>query len=209
MKQASFQTRKRLPMYLGYLRTLSQTQDETAHVSATSIAAALGLNDVLVRKDLASVSEGGKPKTGYGARSLAQDIEKCLGGQELLGAVLVGAGGFGRAVLGFEDFARYGLDVAMVFDADVRLAGTRAGGRCVLPLERLEDLCLKLRPRAGIIAVTDTQAQAVCDRLLCCGIRAVWNLSPAALKVPDGVLVIDEDIGASLRALARRAAQPD
>ena len=52
-------TLQRLPMYLSYIKGLPE--DAPKNISATTIAEALQLNDVQVRKDLASVSSSGKP----------------------------------------------------------------------------------------------------------------------------------------------------
>ena len=58
----------RLPVYLNYLKSLPETGNP--YISATGIAAALGMGEVQVRKDLASVSGAGKPKVGYVVRDL-------------------------------------------------------------------------------------------------------------------------------------------
>ena len=58
-KSISKQTLLRLPAYLNYLKSLPK--DDNKYVSATTIAVALGLNDVQVRKDLACVSKKGRP----------------------------------------------------------------------------------------------------------------------------------------------------
>ena len=50
-------TLQRLPMYLSYIQGLPE--DAPKNISATTIAEALQLNDVQVRKDLASVSSSG------------------------------------------------------------------------------------------------------------------------------------------------------
>ena len=63
-KNITSQTLQRLPMYLSYLMSLPENR-RNGNISATAIAEALGLNDVQVRKDLASVSSGGRPKVGY------------------------------------------------------------------------------------------------------------------------------------------------
>ena len=56
-------TLQRLPTYLSYLKGLPE--DGPPNISAAAIAAALELGEVQVRKDLASVSDAGKPKIGY------------------------------------------------------------------------------------------------------------------------------------------------
>ena len=61
-KAISIQALQRLPMYLTFLRTLEERGGRT--VSAKQVAEALGLGEIQVRKDLASVSGGGRPKIG-------------------------------------------------------------------------------------------------------------------------------------------------
>ena len=61
-RSVSTQTLQRLPLYLNYLRSLPKGKSE--NISATAIADALRMGDVQVRKDLALVSSGGRPKVG-------------------------------------------------------------------------------------------------------------------------------------------------
>ena len=68
-------TLQRLPTYLSYLRTLPQ--EEGAAISAAAIASALGLGEVQVRKDLATVSDAGKPKVGYLIADLISMTQEC------------------------------------------------------------------------------------------------------------------------------------
>ena len=69
----------RLPGYLEFLRNLPP--DKVPYISATAIAKHLGLGEVQVRKDLAAVSTGGKPKIGYFIDSLISELEYFLGGE--------------------------------------------------------------------------------------------------------------------------------
>lgn len=66
---------KRLPVYLEHLKSLSGEND---NISATTIARDLGMGHVLVRKDLAKISVGGRCRTGRSRKQLIQDIEGCL-----------------------------------------------------------------------------------------------------------------------------------
>ena len=69
---------KRLPMYLAHLRSLP----EESNVSATAMAKVLGLGEVMVRKDLAKISETGRRRTGRSRERLIRDIAADGGGQE-------------------------------------------------------------------------------------------------------------------------------
>lgn len=196
----SKQTLLRLPAYLNYLKQLVQTG--AANVSATGIAEALGLNQVQVRKDLALVSDGGKPKTGYQIRELISDIERFLGYDNTNGAVLVGAGHLGRALLSYSGFKNYGLEMVAAFDENEAVIGTVINGHEVLSIHRLRDLCARMKIHIGIITVPAEAAQQVCDRLVEGGIMAIWNFAPTILRVPEGILVQNENMAASLAVLS-------
>ena len=62
-KEISKSVLKRLPAYLAYLKRIPA--DASPNISATALANALGMGDGQVRKDLALVSDGGRPKIGY------------------------------------------------------------------------------------------------------------------------------------------------
>lgn len=195
------QTLKRLPLYTKYLRSLPK--DGSLNISATAIADALDLNNVQVRKDLALVSSGGRPKVGYITQDLIADIERFLGYDDMRSAVLVGAGNLGRALLSYEGFSQYGLDIVAAFDADPNVSGTIVHGKNVFPLEKLQDLCVRMSIHIGIITVPEGAAQNVCDLLTEGGVRAVWNFAPAKLKAPAGVFVLNENMASSLAVLSK------
>ena len=76
-KEISKSVLKRLPGYVTYLRSIPE--GGSPYISATALANALGMGEVQVRKDLAMVSDGGRPKIGYLRESLIEDIEQFLG----------------------------------------------------------------------------------------------------------------------------------
>ncbi len=199
-RSVSKQTLQRLPAFLHYLK--SRPEGPSRYISATAIAEALGLNDVVVRKDLASVSSSGRPKVGYVREELIGELERFLGYDNTQDAILVGAGKLGKALLSYDVFPQYGLNILAGFDTDPRVAGTEAGGKKILPMEKLESLCRRMGVRIGIITVPGEQAQGVCDRLIASGVLAVWNFANVHLSVPQGVLVQNENMAVSLAILS-------
>lgn len=192
---------KRLPVYLSYLKSLPE--DAPDHISATTIAAALNMGEVQVRKDLALVSDGGRPKVGYPRTGLIGDLEQFLGYDDTNDAVLIGAGKLGRALMGYSGFSEYGLNIIAAFDADARQVGNDNSGKPVLPMSELPRLCAERNTLMGIITVPAAQAQSVCDLLIACGLKAIWNFAPVHLDVPDGILVQNENMAASLAVLSK------
>ena len=200
-KEISRATLRRLPTYLSYLKSLPA--DASVNISATAIAAGLNMGEVQVRKDLALISDGGRPKIGYNRERLIEDIEVYLGYDNTNDAVLIGAGKLGRALLGYSGFAEYGLNIVAAFDANDALMGTTKSGKPVMDLSRLSDICRRYQIQIGILTVPAEQAQSVCDLLIANGIRAIWNFAPTHLTVPNDILVQNENMAASLALLCK------
>ena len=200
-KEISRATLKRLPTYLSYLKALPS--EASANISATALAAGLHMGEVQVRKDLALVSDGGRPKIGYNREHLIADIENFLGYGNSNDAVLSGAGKLGRALLGYGGFAEYGLNIVAAFDANDTLIGPTNGGKPIMHLSRLGEVCQRYKIKIGIITVPAEYAQGVCDLLIENGILAIWNFAPKHLNVPDGILVQNENMAASLALLCK------
>ncbi len=200
-KPISAQALQRLPIYLNLLKSLPA--DKFTNISATTIAEALRLNDVQVRKDLALVSSGGRPKIGYLTKNLISDIENFLGYGNADSAVIAGAGGLGRALLSYDGFSKYGLDIIAAFDVDEMIIGTTINGKKVLSSDKLKDLCSRMKVRIGIITVPTPYAQDICSQMVESGILAIWNFAPVTLNVPDNVLVQNEDMAFSLAKLSK------
>lgn len=192
---------KRLPVYLAYLKAMPDGAPE--NISATALAAALNMGEVQVRKDLALVSDGGRPKVGYRRLDLIDDLQQFLGCDNTNDAILIGAGRLGRALMGYRGFAEYGLNLLAAFDADRSLIGTHESGKIIYDIKELEGFCAKRQVLIGIITVPSDQAQAVCDRLIKSGIKAIWNFAPTHLDVPSGILVQNENMAASLAVLSK------
>lgn len=198
-KEISKSVLKRLPSYLAYLKTLSDSQ--SPYISATTLANALGMGEVQVRKDLAAVSNGGRPKIGYLRESLIDDIQQFLGYDNTTDAVLIGAGKLGQALLGYSGFDAYGLNILAAFDV-APTADTTDEGKPIYSLDKLESFCKANMVLMGIITVPARDAQAVCDQLIRCGIKAIWNFAPAHLEVPSNILVQNENMATSLAVLS-------
>ena len=188
----------RIPAYIQYLKELPDAGDAT--ISATKIARGLSLGEVQVRKDLAMISGCGKPRIGYERIGLIRDLESHLGAQGLTNAVLVGAGKLGRALLDYGSFEEFGVCIIAGFDCneDALQIGK---GKSILPIKSLEAFCAENDVKIGIITVGQGSAQEVFDRLVACGIKAIWNFAPCTLTVPSGVILKQENLALSLAHL--------
>lgn len=198
-KEISKAVLKRLPGYLSYLKNLPE--GTSPYISATALANALNMGEVQVRKDLAMVSDGGRPKVGYLRESLIEDISQFLGYDNTTAAILVGAGKLGQALLGYIGFEEYGLNILAAFDVKPTAKKTDEG-KPIYPIDELESFCRTKKVLMGIITVPAEFAQEVCDKLIRCGIKAIWNFAPKHLDVPEGILVQNENMATSLAVLS-------
>jgi len=198
-KKISKSVLKRLPGYLSYLK--SMPENSSPHISATALANALGMGEVQVRKDLATVSDGGRPKIGYLRESLIEDIEQFLGYDNTTDAVLIGAGKLGQALMGYSGFEDYGLNILAAFDARPKMDMTE-DGTPVYNVSKLSQFCKANKVLMGIITVPAEHAQSVADQLIAGGIKAIWNFAPVHLDVPAGILVQNENMATSLAVLS-------
>ena len=196
-------TASRMPAYLRYLK--GEAGKGVEYVSSAAVAKALGVSAVGVRKDLALVaSRPGKPRFGFEVRRLIEDIEKFLGYHRWTNAVIVGAGGLGRAILAYEGFENYGIHVIAAFDSSPAKVGA-VGGKPVYPMDRLKDIVLRFSVRVAILTVPRGSAQEACD--VRAGVPSILNFAPVYLQVPDGVSVKYEDLAVSLAALCGEGAE--
>lgn len=198
-KEISKSVLKRLPGYLAYLKSLPE--GTATYISATALANALGMGEVQVRKDLAMVSDGGRPKIGYLRERLMEDISQFLGYDNTTDAILIGAGKLGQALMGYKGFQEYGLNILAAFDENPDKENLTAK-LPVYHMSKLESYCRTNMVLMGIITVPGEYAQQVADKLIANGIKAIWNFAPAHLDVPAGILVQHENMATSLAVLS-------
>jgi len=192
-------TLERLPKYLNYLRATSA--NGCAQISSSAIAQDMHLTPVQVRKDLAYITSG-KPRVGYDILHLIERLEHFLRSDSTHNAVLVGVGHLGKALLSYNGFSRYQLQILAAFDKDEHLVGTTIHKKQVFSVDKIASLTARLNAMIGIITVPVESAQAVCDQLVLGGVRGILNFAPVHLNVPKSVIVRNEDIAASMALLA-------
>ena len=191
---------RRLPVYHRVLQEIASAGAES--VSCSTIARVLKLDPIQIRKDIESTGVVGRPKVGYPIVLLLRGIEDFLGWNNTKEAFLVGAGSLGSALLGYQKFRQYGVNIVAAFDTDPYKVGQQIHGKEVLHLEKLVDLTRRMHIHLGVIATPAVAAQPCADLMIEGGIRAIWNFAPVHLRVPDFVILQNEDLYPSLASLS-------
>ena len=188
----------RLPRYLRLLKDRRESNVKT--ISSTDIARELKLKPIQVRKDLALVNEGsGKPGVGFEINDLIYNIENYLGVKTKKNVVIIGAGRLGQALMNYNGFEN-DIQIVMAFDKDKR----KCNDKNTIYIDRLEEFVKKKRIKVAVLTIPGDDAQSICDRLVRLGVKAIWNFAPTNLKVPEGVVVKNEDLSASLTMLLNK-----
>jgi redox-sensing transcriptional repressor len=177
------------------------------NVTSATIAEALDVDPTQVRKDFSAVGLMGMGRVGFDVDEARYAICHALGFDRRHEAVLIGTGHLGRALLAYNGFARYGLDIVGVFDNDTRKIGGKAAGHTVQSTRGLKAFIRKNGIRLAILTTPVTASQKIADRLVSVGIMAIWNFTPTRLVVPYGVMVRNEHISLGLSQIAHHLAR--
>lgn len=201
-KEVSEATLRRLPFYHHYLKQLEE--DGVEEISSAKIAKFLGFKTIQVRKDIEFTNVEGKPKRGYNLKNLITHIEKFLGFYTTNEAVLVGAGHLGYSLLGYRGFKEYGLDIVAAFDNNPDKINKYIHYKKVFSIDEIEKFIKKRKIQIGILTVPANVAQSLADRMVKCGIKAIWTFAPTKIKVPKNVIVQHENLASSLAVLSQK-----
>ena len=198
---------ERLPSYLHLLVSLRNNGIKV--ISAQTIATCLDLNQEQVRKDIASVSSvDGVPNKGRDINVLIHDIEDVLGYGESYNAFLVGAGSLGKALLHYNGFNYYGMNIVCAFDKNKDLVGSEINGKPVLDIDELNyETLQKYKANIAILCVPQYAIKDIEEKLVQAKVEAIWNFVPTKLNVPSDIIVSNIDLATSLSVLSHKLAK--
>lgn len=198
-------TLRRLPIYYQYLKKV-HSEKKSEYISCTQIGNELNILPIQVRKDLEVTEASGKPKLGYGVKELLCNIEDFLGWNNTADAYLVGVGNLGSALLGYQGFKEYGLNIIAAFDEDETKTGTEIRGKIVFHVRKLPEMIRRMGIKIGILTVPAHCAQNLANIMVDAGIHAIWNFSPVKIMAPQDIIVQHENLASSLVVLSKKLA---
>ena len=191
----------RLSIYSRYLEALAQ--EGVKIIASDKLAEKCGINPAQIRKDLAYFGEFGIRGVGYFVKELLFEIKRILGLNKVWKMALVGIGNLGSALLAHQNFIRQGYEFAAVFDTDPAKVGRRLpSGQVIHHLDDLEKVVKENGIEIGVIATPSGKAQAVAQRLIDGGVKAILNFAPTQLQVIEGMSVENVDFTVKLDNLA-------
>ena len=166
-------------------------------ILAQNIADAAGIKASQVRKDFSLFGIIGHKKGGYDVEELLQQLEKLIGVDKTQDIVILGYGRVGSAIADFPEFQSDKIRIIAAFDK----SPVQGAPIPVYPVDELETFLKKHSVRAAILAVPDSEAQPLVNRLVKCGITGVLNFTSRHLSAPMSVYVNNIDVTMALETV--------
>lgn len=199
-KEISQAVVSRLPRYFRYLGELKDEGVE--RISSQELSKLMRVTASQIRQDFNNFGGFGQQGYGYNVEYLYTEIGKILGLDQTHRLIIIGAGHLGQAIANYMNFERRGFLIKGLFDADPYLAGKMVRQIPVRPMEELEQFIQTNNIDIGVLTIPKDGAAAVSDRLVKCGIKAIWNFAHLDLDVPDSVQVENVHLSDSLMKLS-------
>ena len=200
VKRIADSTVRRLSAYLRFLEDFEGRGLTT--ISSDELARRGGTTSAQVRKDLSFFGSFGKRGLGYSVPELAVRLREILGLGKQWKVIIIGAGKIGAALAAYRGFRQRGFQILSAYDANPDKVGRSLEGIPVRDIGQLEKDVHKEKPDIAVVTVPSENAQAVVDRVVKAGIKAVLNFAPTQLQVPNDVTVKTVDMAMELESLS-------
>jgi redox-sensing transcriptional repressor len=200
MRKVAESTVRRLSLYLRFLEEFEG--QGIATVSSGALASRGGTTSAQVRKDLSFFGSFGKRGLGYPVPELADRLRQILGLKRRYQVALIGAGKIGSALVQYRGFRQRGFDIVAIFDSDQSKVGRQWNGLTIQDVAALEPELSRHPIDMAVLVTPGDAAQAVTDRLVALGVKAILNFAPVQLAVPDDVVVKTVNLALELETLS-------
>ena len=200
MRKVAESTVSRLSLYLRFLEEFEEQGIDT--ISSEALASRGGTTSAQVRKDLSFFGSFGKRGLGYAVPELAGRLREILGLERRYRVAVIGAGKIGSALVQYRGFGQRGFDIVAIFDADPAKIGRQWNGLAVQDIANLETELARQPVDMAVLVTPPEAAQAVADRLVRLGVRAILNFAPLQLTVPAEVVVKTVNLALELETLS-------
>lgn len=200
MRKIADSTVRRLSLYLRFLEEFEEQGIET--VSSEALAARGGTTSAQVRKDLSFFGSFGKRGLGYSVAELVQKLRDILGLGRTYRVAMVGAGKIGSALVQYRGFLQRGFEIVSIFDTDPTKIGKAWNGLTVRDVKEMDEQIRRHPVDIAVVVTPADVAQAVTDRCVALGIKAVLNFAPVQLSVPEDVVVKTVNLALELETLS-------
>ncbi len=199
-KEISQAVISRLPRYFRYLGELKDQGIE--RISSQELSDIMKVTASQIRQDFNNFGGFGQQGYGYNVEYLYDEIGKILGLGREHTLIIIGAGHLGQALSGYNNFFNRGFIFKGAFDLNPDLHGKKIRNIEIRPIEEIEQFVRDNKIEIAVLAIPKDQAVPMAEKLVKCGIKAIWNFAHVDLDVPENVQVENVHLSDSLMKLS-------
>jgi len=199
-KEISQAVISRLPRYFRYLGELKEQGVE--RISSQELSDIMKVTASQIRQDFNNFGGFGQQGYGYNVEYLYDEISKILGIDKKHQLIIIGTGNLGMALAGYTNFSTRGFVFKGAFDCNKELYGKKIGDVEIRPIEEIEKFVKDNNIDIAVLTIPKNQAAPMAERLIKCGIKAIWNFAHVDLEVPENVQVENVHLSDSLMKLS-------
>lgn len=155
---------RRLPKYYRYLAELMD--NDVDRISSKELSEKIGFTASQIRQDLNNFGDFGQQGYGYNVKDLYNEIRSILGLDENYNIAIIGAGNIGQAIANYTNFDKMGFNLKGIFDVNPKLLGLKIRDVEIRDIDQLESFLQEEKIHIGVICVTKSNAQDVCNTLI-------------------------------------------
>jgi len=190
---------RRLPKYYRYLGELKRMGINKT--SSRELSEMTTFSASQIRQDLNNFGGFGQQGFGYDVENLRFEIGKILGLDKKYKVIIVGAGNIGEAIANYTGFYEADYEVVSLFDKNPKLIGLSIRNAIIRDIDDIEEYLKNEKIDMAVICTPKSVSQQIAERIVLCGIKAIWNFAPKDLKMPEGVYVENVHLNESLFSL--------
>ena len=196
---------QRLPKYYRYLKELCNNC--VLRVSSKTISNALHITASQVRQDLSHFGGFGQTGIGYDTEYLKNRMQEILGLNKPHGAIVIGGGNIGQALISYKGFKDENVFISAVFDIETSHLQALNGVE-VLHVTELENYLSAHPTDIAIICVQKEHAENMAKRCIKNGVKSIWNFAPIDLYFGEDIAVENINMSESLMRLIYNTHKP-
>lgn len=201
-KRVSEAVIRRMPKYYRYLKEMKASGIK--RISSRELSKKMGLTASQIRQDFNCFGGFGQQGYGYNVEELCDEIQKILGLHKEYNMIVIGAGNLGQALANYSGFEQEGFNIKALFDINPRLVGISIRGIPILDIDHIEGFLSQCEVHIAAICTPKKTAQEMVDRLIECGVKAIWNFAPIDVNAPDDVVVENVHLSDTLYTISLR-----
>ncbi|MDF2676495.1 MAG: rex [Bacillota bacterium] len=190
---------RRLPKYYRYLGELIKLG--ITKTSSRELSEMTGFSASQIRQDLNNFGGFGQQGFGYEVEHLRVEIAKILGLDKKYKLIIIGAGNIGQAIANYTGFYEADYEIVGLFDKNPKMIGLSIRNSEIRDIDELEGFLNKEHVDIAVICTPKNVSQQIAEKVVSCGIKAIWNFAPKDLNMPEGVYVENVHLNESLFSL--------